>query len=362
LNLKHTKSKLQRLITRHGKSGIAATAGAMSVFALVGAWSLAVAQQPYPQQPYPQQPYPQRGYQQPSYQQPQANQGRRLSSHELRCMQMEQELANDWVRNQQGRNKGPKLEAEIKKYDRIFQTNQARANRKGCYQSNFIFGRSLVRTPKCLRLNRKIEDSRRQLARLQEQRRAQRGGRNRRENDLRAALSRAGCGSQFQQANRRRRGGGGFMKWFEEDFWETTPRRGLQTSRIEPFATYRTLCVRACDGYYFPVSFSTLPRSFSSDISACQSQCAAPAELYVYRNPGEEAEQMVSSDGRQAYNEHPNAWRYRKEYVKGCSCKAIEYDPNEIASANTEKEAGDTQNQSSGGAQFKTTTQPKKTP
>ena len=24
---------------------------------------------------------------------------------------------------------------------------------------------------------------------------------------------------------------------------------------IQPYATYRTMCVRLCDGYYFPVSF-----------------------------------------------------------------------------------------------------------
>ena len=27
--------------------------------------------------------------------------------------------------------------------------------------------------------------------------------------------------------------------------------------------TYRTLCVRTCDGYYFPVSFSTVPANFA---------------------------------------------------------------------------------------------------
>ena len=32
-----------------------------------------------------------------------------------------------------------------------------------------------------------------------------------------------------------------------------------------PFATYRTICVRLCDGYYFPVSFSTLPNHFQRD-------------------------------------------------------------------------------------------------
>ncbi len=266
-------------------------------------------------------------------------------------MQLEQELANDWVQRQQGRNDGPQLEKQIKKFDRIFQTSQAKANRLGCYQSNFIFGRTLVRTPRCLRLNRKIEDARRQLTLLQEQRAATRGGQSRRQNDLIAALSRAGCGTNFQQETRRR-GGGGFMSWFEEDFWDTRPRRGLETSRIESFATYRTLCVRSCDGYYFPVSFSALPSRFGQDLKKCRSQCAAPAELYVYRNPGEEPEQMVSADGLRAYNDHANAWRYRKEYLKGCSCKAVEYDPSEIAAANEKAEAEKNAKPGAGGAKL----------
>ena len=61
-----------------------------------------------------------------------------------------------------------------------------------------------------------------------------------------------------------------------------------------PFATYRTLCVRMCDGYYFPVSFSTLPNHFQRDSDMCQQQCAAPAELFYHQNPGGAVEQMVS--------------------------------------------------------------------
>lgn len=350
LQLKRKISSLRKAFARHRRRSLAALGGGLAMSGMLGVWSLAVAQQPYPV-PYPapgsQQPPPNYGQ---AYPQP-GSQGQRPTPHQLRCMQLEQELANDWVRRQQGRADLPKLEEQIRKYDRIFQTTQAKAERSGCYQSNFIFGRSLVRTPKCLRLNRKIEDARRQLEILQTQRQAQRGGRDRRRNELIAALARAGCGSQYQQQTRRR-GGGGFMRWFEEEFWDTTPRRGLETSRIEPFATYRTLCVRSCDGYYFPVSFSTLPSNFPQDVQKCQSQCAAPAELFVYRNPGEEPEQMVSADGRQAYNDHANAWRYRKEYVKGCSCKAAEYDPNEIALANETAEAEKGQPPSSGGAQF----------
>jgi hypothetical protein len=213
--------------------------------------------------------------------------------------------------------------------------------RSGCYKSNFLFGRSLVRTPRCMQLHRKVEDARKRLASLQEQRNAARNPRSRRnrQDELISALARAGCGSHYRAESRRRGGdtGGWFTSFFQEDSYRSR-REELQTSKIVPYATYRTLCVRTCDGYYFPVSYSTLPSRFSADIAQCQSQCAAPAELFVYRNPGEEAEQAVSADGRTAYNDLPNAWRYRKEYVKGCSCKSAEYDPAEIELANQKAE------------------------
>ena len=92
-----------------------------------------------------------------------------------------------------------------------------------------------------------------------------------------------------------------------------------------PFATYRTLCVRLCDGYYFPVSFSTLPNHFQRDAQLCQSQCAAPAELYYHQNPGGAVEQAVSASAQQPYTSLKSAFRYRKEFVPGCSCKQAEY-------------------------------------
>ncbi len=321
-----------------------AIGGLCTLAGMIAAATAVHAQAPRPLQdvPYPSQ--------QRQAQQRQAYPAQQPSAHQLRCMQLEQELANDWTRRQQGRDQLPQIEAEIRKYDRVYQQTQRQVERSGCYKSNFLFGRSLVRTPKCMRLHRKVEDARKRLASLQEQKTAVRNPRSQRQrkDELISALARAGCGSQYQQESRRRGndGGGWFTSFFQDDSYRTR-REDLQTSRIEPFATYRTLCVRTCDGYYFPVSYSTLPSRFSTDIAQCQSQCAAPAELFVYRNPGEEAEQAVSADGRTAYNDLPHAFRYRKEYVKGCSCKTAEYDPAEIELANqkaeteaTDKKAG----------------------
>ena len=57
------------------------------------------------------------------------------------------------------------------------------------------------------------------------------------------------------------------------------------------------MCVRTCDGFFFPVSYQTYASHLAQDASVCQSSCAAPAELYVYRNPGQEIDQAISLNG-----------------------------------------------------------------
>ncbi len=89
----------------------------------------------------------------------------------------------------------------------------------------------------------------------------------------------------------------------------------------EPFGvgTYRTLCVRTCDGYYFPISFKASPGEFARDEGACRAMCpGTDVALYVHRNPGEQAEQMVSLAG-QPYTALPTAFRYRKVYDRACT-------------------------------------------
>ena len=86
--------------------------------------------------------------------------------------------------------------------------------------------------------------------------------------------------------------------------------------------TYRTVCVRSCDGGYFPISFSTVPARFPDDEKTCKALCpASEASLYAYRNPGEDINQAVSVNG-QPYTALPNAFRFRTEFNATCSCKA----------------------------------------
>ena len=88
-----------------------------------------------------------------------------------------------------------------------------------------------------------------------------------------------------------------------------------------PAGTFRTVCVRTCDGYYFPISYSTVPSRFTDDQNTCQRLCpASEAVLYTYRNPGEDINQAMSASG-QPYTALPNAFLYRRQFTSACSCR-----------------------------------------
>jgi len=85
--------------------------------------------------------------------------------------------------------------------------------------------------------------------------------------------------------------------------------------------TIRTVCVRMSDGYYWPVSYSTVRDYIPQDAAQCQSECPGQSvDLYYYDNPGQEPEQMVDADGK-AYTSLPTAFLYRKQFDRSISCK-----------------------------------------
>jgi hypothetical protein len=255
-----------------------------------------------------------------------------LSEQQIRCMQLQQDLAAASGGGPGGEELA-RLEGQIAQQDRIFQGTQASMEDAGCFERLFIFGRALKRNAKCLNMNNRVEDARRQLARLQEQRQAlQRGGGNRRRQaELQQALARSGCSGAPA-----RRGGGGLFDFFGGQDREPEFQTPVYRS-VDPNGRYRSVCVRLCDGFYYPIHHSTYGSQLGQDAEQCQANCAAPAELYVYRNPGQEIEQAISLQGS-AYMDLPVALKYRKEYVKGCSCKQTEYNPTEIEAANKKVE------------------------
>ena len=75
-----------------------------------------------------------------------------------------------------------------------------------------------------------------------------------------------------------------------------------------------------CDGYYFPISFSTMRSEFARDADKCAASCGSEARLFYHPNPGGDVEGMADLTGM-AYTALPNAFKYRKTLVDDCSCK-----------------------------------------
>ena len=93
---------------------------------------------------------------------------------------------------------------------------------------------------------------------------------------------------------------------------------------------YRTLCVRMCDGYYFPISYATDSGGLAHDAQACAAACGSEARLFYHPNPGGTVDKMIDLTGR-TYASYPVAFRYRKKLVDGCHCRPQPWAPSELA-------------------------------
>jgi hypothetical protein len=71
-------------------------------------------------------------------------------------------------------------------------------------------------------------------------------------------------------------------------------------------------CVRACDGRYFPINAP----DGQSRAASCSSFCPTSETKVVY---GSSIDHALTESGK-PYSELPNAFRYRKELVAGCTC------------------------------------------
>jgi hypothetical protein len=83
---------------------------------------------------------------------------------------------------------------------------------------------------------------------------------------------------------------------------------------------FRTVCVRTCDGYYWPISFSTSRDQFFADEAQCQASCDGGAQLFYHPNPGGGMADAVDLSGR-AYTQLASAFLYRKKRIDGCTCR-----------------------------------------
>jgi hypothetical protein len=197
----------------------------------------------------------------------------------------------------------------------------AQAKRMGCDSSGF-FSLFSGQSAQCGPVNNQIQQMRGNLDQITtnlERLRSGGPGNPDRDNQRRSvllALAQNNCGPQYANAAR---GPGSFL---DNLFGNNNPGSAAPVDAGPQSGTYRTVCVRTCDGFYFPISFATVPSRFPDDEKTCKSLCpASDATLFSYRNPGEDMNSAVSLGG-QPYSSSPNAFRYRTEFNPSCACKA----------------------------------------
>ncbi|MEM7693272.1 MAG: DUF2865 domain-containing protein [Pseudomonadota bacterium] len=82
----------------------------------------------------------------------------------------------------------------------------------------------------------------------------------------------------------------------------------------------RTMCVRLCDGFYFPINNRSHSDNYYDELAMCVGRCpGADVSLYVHYN-GEAVEQMRSAMTGEAYVNLPTAFDYRKSLRPTCGC------------------------------------------
>ncbi len=186
---------------------------------------------------------------------------------------------------------------------------RSKARRANCSARGFLFFRSRPQ-PACRQIVPRMRKLQANVARLDRLRRQNPGGGTDRNQiaQIRTIMLQNNCFDDFQMTTFRNR------EEFENFF------NGNFDLEMTPGYTFRTLCVRSCDGYYFPISFATTRDQFAADQMTCEARCPdAAVELYYHDNPGAAAEDMISLYGV-PYENHPAAFLYRSKYDKSCSC------------------------------------------
>ena len=244
------------------------------------------------------------------------------------CIRLEGQLATI----DRGAGTGdPAKDEQIRRYQEAATKQQGeldrvtqQAKRQGCDSSGF-FSLFNGQSAQCGPVNNQIQQMRGNLEQittsLERLRSGGIGGADR-ENQRRSvltALAQNNCGPQYANAAR---GPGNFIdSLFGNN--NNNNNQGVPSADLGPQSgTFRTVCVRTCDGAYFPVSFATYPARFPDDEKTCKALCpATEASLFSYRNPGEDINQATSISG-QSYTSLPNAFKFRTEFNPSCACKA----------------------------------------
>jgi hypothetical protein len=196
-------------------------------------------------------------------------------------------------------------QAEIEK-------TSAYAQSIGCDRGSYsFFGRQAPQ--QCEGLNARIRAMQANLGQLQGMAARSGGGSSAQRQDLVARYN-AYCRSQprgfFESLF-----GGGSNAPAPTDFPEDTlpPTDDDQT----PKGGSQAICVRSCDGGFFPVNYSARRENLQD---LCNALCPNTEVSLYTRNPESDVGTAVSAEGR-PYRDLQNAFKFQKSFDPACTCK-----------------------------------------
>lgn len=248
------------------------------------------------------------------------------------CVRLERQLAS----LQRSQNAGAGQQANVSRYRAELNAANSEARRAGC-KGGFLVFKSSNPAPQCAGLLKRIDGIQARLNKAEQgSRAADPASSARQRTDILRQLGQNDCGPQYASyANSAQRPRNFFERLFNPENRVYEQQQNVArvpaqdpgytaapaTERGFGGGNYRTLCVRTCDGYYFPISFATRRGNFATDEATCRQMCpSANVALYAHRNPGQ-----VSTDARSTVDETPysalsTAFAYRTSFNPSCTC------------------------------------------
>ncbi|PTE11455.1 DUF2865 domain-containing protein [Mesorhizobium helmanticense] len=257
------------------------------------------------------------------------------------CRQLEADLASA--------SRGGGKPALLRKYDdaivRQRQQIAKASNQSGCGFS--LFGRN---ENACAARDATLDRMNANLDALEAKRAQLAGGGSRRDRArILAALDANGCRDSIvapkraplREANRQDGNGNlldrllnGDKRQLEAPESDPDEQRGIRAMINQPDrmdlprlgGEFRTVCVRTCDGYFFPMSNAASMGDFERDQKNCDSSCPG-TEMQVFYTRGQDGDSadMTSSATGRPYRELPTAYLYKQSSrPPACGCNAAQ--------------------------------------
>jgi hypothetical protein len=97
--------------------------------------------------------------------------------------------------------------------------------------------------------------------------------------------------------------------------------RPLDGEELRPHGGSQAVCVRSCDGGFFPLTVSVRNADPDQLSGLCQALCPNATVSVYTRSPNGDISTAVSLDGGAPYSESPTALKFQKSFDAACTCK-----------------------------------------